>query len=199
VISGATIERIGRQGVTVGDAERVTVQDSAIGPVGWWGVDLETNEPCEISRHVTVTRNTFGANGRGVIGDYSPGGGVQVGDVTVTDNVQTGPTGGQAAGECYSPVSSVPGPSAYHSGYVFRGNTFLARRYAFNLTRMNNVELGSNTVTFDTAFGCSPVVGVNLIDAHTIAIRNNVFGGAGAVYAADSSSTDITSDGNTTG
>jgi hypothetical protein len=146
-----------------------------------------------------VARNTFGPSGRGVIADYAQGGDPQVGDVTVTDNTQTGPVGGSAADQCYSPVVVIPPAGVYHSGYQFSGNHFLARRYSFNLTRVRNVQISSNTADFDTAFGCSPVVGVNLTDAHTVGIANNVFRGAGAVYAADASSTDITSAGNTTG
>jgi hypothetical protein len=197
VIQGATLERIGRQGVAVVDGERVKVQDSTIGPVAWWGVDLETDEACELSRHVTVARNTFPGNGRGVLGDYSAGGDPQVGDVTVSNNVQTAPTGGTTAGECLSPVSSGPPAGVSHSGYVFTGNTLLARRYAFNLTRMQNVQIDSNSVTYDTSHGCSPVMGVNLIDSHLVAITNNVFSGASGAYTADGASTEVSASGNT--
>jgi hypothetical protein len=199
LIQGATLERIGRQGVAVVDGERVTVQNSAIGPVGWWGVDVETDAPCDIARHVTVTANTFGASGRGVIAAYAQGGDPQVGDVNVMNNTQTAPSGGSAATDCYSPVSSIPPAGVYPSGLVITGNHFLGRRYAVSLTRWRNVQIGSNTVEFDTAFGCSPVIGVNLVDAHSVAITNNVFNGASAAYAADASSSDVTSSGNTPG
>ena len=199
LVQGATFERIGRQGVAVVDAERVTVQNSAIGPVGWWGVDVETDAACDIARHVTVTGNTFGPNGRGVVANPGFGGDPQVGDLTVTNNVQTAPSGGSAATDCYSPVSVLPPDGVYRSGYTFSGNHFLARRYGFNLTRVDNVQIASNTVDFDTAFGCSPLVGVNLTDAHTVAITGNAFNGAGSAYAADSASTDVAASGNTPG
>jgi hypothetical protein len=199
LVQGATLERIGRQGVAVVDGEHVTVQNSAIGPVGWWGVDVETDAPCDIARHVTVTGNTFGANGRGVIGLYPQGSNPQVWDVSITNNVQTGPSGGSAATDCYSPVSSIPAAGAYPTDLVITGNHFLARRYAVSLTRWERVQIDSNTADFDTTFGCSPLVGVNLVDAHTVAITNNVFNGASAAYAADASSSDVTASGNTPG
>src|SRR3954471_9482302 len=119
LITGTTLERIGRQGVAVVDAERVTVQDSAIGPVGWWGVDVETDDACEIARHVTVARNRFGAAGRGVFADNGPAGGPQSGDASVIDNVQTAPAGGPAPTDCYSPVSVVTPAGVYRSDYRF--------------------------------------------------------------------------------
>ena len=60
--------------------------------MAWANVDLETDDGCEIARHVTVTRNSFGSNGWGVIVNGGFGADPQVGDVSVTDNVQTAPT-----------------------------------------------------------------------------------------------------------
>jgi hypothetical protein len=117
----------------------------------------------------------------------------------VTNNVQTAPSGGSAATDCYSPVSVLPPDGVYRSGYMFSGNHFLARRYGFNLSRVRNVQIASNTVDFDTAFGCAPLVGVNLTDAHTVAITGNVFNGAASAYAADGASTDVAASGNTPG
>jgi hypothetical protein len=199
LIQGTTLERIGRQGVAVVDAERVTVQDSAIGPVAWWGVDMEADDACEISRHVTVARNTFGPNGKGVVANYGPGGDPQVGDLTVTDNVQTAPSGGATPTDCYSPVVVFPPEGVWRSGYRFSGNHLLARRYGFNLFRVHDVQVATNRVDFDAAFGCTPLVGVNLTDAHGVGITGNVFSGASSVFAADSASTDVTADGNTLG
>jgi hypothetical protein len=199
LVQGATLERIGRQGVAVVDGERVTVQSSAIGPVAWWGVDVETDAACDIARAVTVTGNTFGATGRGVVSNPGFGGDPQVGDLTVTDNVQTAPSGGSAPTDCYSPVSVLPPDGVYRSGYTFSGNHLLGRRYGFNLFRVRNVQISSNTVEIDSAFGCTPLVGVNLTDSHTVAITGNRFDGASSAYAADSTSTDITASGNTPG
>jgi hypothetical protein len=198
-IQGATLERIGRQGVAVVDGERVTVQDSSIGPVGWWGVDVETDAACDIARHVTVAHDTFGPNGRGVIANPGFGGGDQVGDLTVTDNVQTAPSGGANPTDCYSPVYVQSQDGTPRSGYTFANNHFLARRYGFNLFHVSNVLIDSNVVDFDGAFGCTPLVGVNLADAHTVSITNNAFNGAGSAYAADSASTDVNASGNTPG
>ena len=92
LITGALLEQNGRQGVAVVDAEWVTLQDSTVGPVAWANVDIEPDVDCQLARHITVARNSFGANGTGVIVNPSVAGGYpQVGDVRVIDNVQTEP------------------------------------------------------------------------------------------------------------
>jgi hypothetical protein len=194
VIDGATLERNGRQGVAVVDAEKVTLRNSAIGPVAWWSVDLETDDNCEIARHVTIDHNSFGANRYGVLGSVGFGGAPQVGDVSFTNNVQTAPTG--LAGECWAPVEILSPDGLYRDGYAFSGNTLLARRNAFEFRRLSNVGVGANTVTFDAASGCGGRAGVLLVDSHTIGITGNAFSGANRVYLADSLSTGITASGN---
>jgi hypothetical protein len=196
LVTGAVLERIGRQGVAVVDAERVTVEESSIGPVAWWGVDVETDDDCEIARHVTVTRNTFGATRYGVVGNVGFGGAPQVGHVTVTHNVQTEVAG--AAGECWAPVWALSPDGLYREGYTVRDNTFIARWNAFEFRRARDVDVGSNTVTFVPTAGCSPGAGVFLVDSHRVGITGNTFSGARDVYVADGLSTGITSEGNTT-
>jgi hypothetical protein len=207
LISGATLERIGRQGVAVVDAEYVTVQDSTIGPVAWWSVDIETDDDCEIARHINILRNQFGANRYGVIGSVGFGGDPQVGDVTAIDNTQTVATG--LPGECWAPVwilSPVDAEGrilAYRKNYVFRGNRLLARRNGFEFRGVDNVEVSSNTVTFTPTIGCGRRAGVLLAGTHTVAITSNVFSGANNVFIvrdpAGSQSSGITSQGNSTG
>ena len=42
------------------DAEQVTLQNSTIGPVAWWSVDIETDDNCEIARHVNIAGTSSG-------------------------------------------------------------------------------------------------------------------------------------------
>ena len=197
VISGALIERSGRQGVAIVDAEYVTLQDSTIGPVAWWAVDIETDDHCEIARHISILRNTFGATRYGAIGSVGFGGEPQVGDVTVTDNTQTVEAG--LPGECWAPVWILsPRRAMYRSGYVFRGNRFLARRNAFEFRRVRNIDVSSNNVTLTPTTGCGTRAGVLLVDSHTVGITSNAFSGANTVFKTDTLSTGITSTGNTT-
>ncbi len=196
VISGATLERIGRQGVAVVDAEHVTVQDSMIGPVAWWGIDIETDEHCEIARHIDILHNQFGANRYGVIGSVGFGGDPQVGDVTVVDNTQTAATG--LPGECWAPVWILSPEAVYRTGYSFRGNRLLARRNAFEFRRVKNIEVSSNTVTLTPTTGCGKRAGVLLVDSHQVDITSNALSGANNVFVADTLSTGITADGNWT-
>jgi hypothetical protein len=197
VITGATLERDGRQGLAVVDAENVTLQSSTIGPVAWWSVDLETDDDCEIARHITIAHNSFGANRYGVVGSVGFGGSPQVGDVTVTDNVQTAPTG--LPGECWAPIWVLSPEALYRDGYTFARNTLLARRNAFEFRRLSNVGVDANSVTYDTGSGCGSRAGVYMEDAHTVGITNNLFSGANNIFVADSLSTGITSDGNSLG
>jgi hypothetical protein len=196
VIAGALIERSGRQGVAIVDAENVTLQDSTIGPVAWWSVDIETDDNCDIARHINILRNQFGANRYGVIGSVGFGGDPQLGDVTVTDNTQTVATG--LPGECWAPVWILSPDAMYRTGYSFRGNRFLARRNAFEFRRVNNIDVGSNNVTLTPTTGCGRRSGVLLVDSHTVSITSNLFSGANNVFLADSLSTGIIATGNST-
>jgi hypothetical protein len=196
VITGALIERAGRQGVAIVDAENVTLQDSTIGPVAWWGVDIETDDNCEIARHVNIVRNQFGANRYGVIGSVGFGGDPQVGDVTVTDNTQTVETG--LPGECWAPVWILSPDAKYRSGYTFQRNRLLARRNAFEFRRVNNIDVSSNNVTLTPTTGCGKRAGVLLVDSDNVSITSNIFSGANNVFVADSLSSGITASGNST-
>jgi Right handed beta helix region len=195
VIDGATLERNGRQGLAVVDAEYVTLRNSTVGPVAWWNVDLEADDTCDIARHVTIDHNSFGANRYGVLGSVGAGGAPQVGDVTFTNNTQTAPTG--LPGECWAPVEVLSPDGLYRDGYTFAGNTLLARRNAFEFRRLSNVTVNANTVTFDAASGCGGRAGVLLVDSHTVGITNNAFTGANRVVSSDSLSTGVTATGNT--
>ena len=199
-ISGATLERNGRQGLAVVDAEGVTLRDSTVGPVAWSSVDLETDDDCEIARDVTIDHNSFGANRYGVVASVGFGGNPQVGDVTVTDNVQTAPTGlgPPATGECWAPVRILSPDGVYRGRYTFRDNHFLARWNGFEFRRVNNVAVDANTVDYGTASGCSAGAGVLMVDSHTVAITNNLFNGAAQVFTADAASTNIDAQGTTT-
>jgi hypothetical protein len=163
-------------------------------------VDLETDDDCEIARDVTIDHNSFGANHYGVVASVGFGGNPQVGDVTVTDNVQTAPTGlgPPATGECWAPVRILSPDGLYRGGYTFRGNHFLARWNGFEFRRVNNVAVDANTVDYGTASGCSAGAGVLMVDSHTVAITNNLFNGADQVFTADAASTNIDAQGNTT-
>jgi len=198
VIANATLERNGRQGVTVDDAENVTVQDSVIGPVAWSNVDIETDDDCEIARNVSVLRNQFGANNYGVLASVGFGADPRVGGLTMTDNVQTGPTSG-----CFGPVRIlspvVPAgqPPVYRTGYTFTGNRLLGTRNGFELRGVRSADVSSNNVALPPTAGCGKRNGVLLVDSHDVTIRSNAFTGANNVFKADTLSTGITSEGNT--
>jgi hypothetical protein len=195
LITGAVLERIGRMGVAVVDAEYVTVQDSAIGSALTW-VDLEPDDPCELARHITVARNSFGANQWGGIVNGGTGAYPHVGDVSVIDNQQTAP-----ANVCWAaPVQVWSSSSAYRDNYSFRGNQFIGHWEAFALSGVRNVDVSSNAVSFraSTSGGpCPGGTGVYLWESHIVHITGNSFSGADNVFLADGLSTGITSVGNT--
>jgi Bacterial Ig-like domain len=198
LIADATLERIGRQGVAVVDAEDVTVRDSAIGPVALANVDLETDDDCELARHVTITRNQFGAHTWGVVDSVGFGADPQVGDVTVTDNTQTvAAPGCFAAVRILSPVVPDGQPRVYRSGYTFSGNRLLGTRNGFELRGIRDVDVSSNDVALPPTTGCGMRAGVLLVDSHDVAITSNTFAGANNVFrTADALSTGITATGN---
>ena len=199
VIANATLERNGRQGVAIVDAENVTVQDSAIGPVAWSNIDIETDDDCEIARNVSVLRNQFGANNYGVVASVGFGADPQVGRLTMADNVQTVPTSGCFAPvRILSPVVPAGQPPVYRSGYTFTGNRLLGTRNGFELRGVRNADVSSNTVALPPTTGCGRRNGVLLVDSHDVTIRSNAFTGANNVFTADSLSTGIIAEGNTT-
>jgi Bacterial Ig-like domain len=199
LVTGATLERIGRQGVAVVDAEHVTVQDSVIGPVALANVDIETDDDCAIARHITVTRNQFGAHTWGVVDSVGFGAEPQVGDVTVTDNSQS-----VAAPGCFAPVRIlspvVPEgqPRVYRSGYRFSGNRLLGTRNGFELRGLRNVQVSSNDVALPPTTGCGKRAGVLLVDSHAVNIASNGFIGANNIFKANALSTGTTAEGNWT-
>ena len=198
LIDEATLERIGRQGVAVVDAEEVTVQKSVIGPVSWSNIDIETDDTCEIARHVRILGNSFGANRFGVVASVGFGAGLQVGDVTVDGNTQTVPTSG-----CFAPVRIlspvVPSgqPPVYRSGYTFTNNSLLGTRNGFEFRGVRTIDVSTNTVALPPTTGCGTRAGVLLVDSHDVGIRNNRFPGANTVFKTDTLSTGIISEGNT--
>jgi hypothetical protein len=202
LIKGATLERNGRQGVAVVDAEHVTVQDSTIGPVAWWSMDIETDDDCEIARHINILRNQFGANRYGVIGGVGYGAYPQVGDVAAIDNTQTVVTRGPPGDYCWapvwilSPVDAEGRVDAYRKNYVFRGNRLLGTRNGFEFRGVDNIEVSSNTVTLTPTMGCGKRAGVLLVDSHIVSITSNAFTSANNVFTADTLSTGITAEGN---
>jgi hypothetical protein len=203
VISGATLERNGRQGVAIVDAEHVTLQDSTIGPVAWWSVDIETDDACEIARHVNILRNTFGAHRYGVLGSVGSGAYPQVGDLTVIDNTQTVPTRGLPGDYCWapvwilSPVDSEGRVVAQRRNYVFRGNRLLGTRNGFEFRGVSDIEVSANNVALPPTTGCGKRAGALLADSHNVNLASNAFTGANNVFVADTLSTGITSTGNT--
>jgi hypothetical protein len=203
LIAGALLERIGRQGVAVVDAEHVTIQSSTIGPVAWANVDLETDDNCEIARHVSVQNNSFGSNGWGVIVNGGFGGDPQVGDVSVTGNIQTAPTietGILTPDPCRPPVRMLAPSGLYRAGYMFRGNRLLTPNNAFVFRQIRNIDVSSNSVAFaePAPTGCNSRAGVRLTDSHSVTILDNAFTGASAVYIKDPASDTPTVAGNTT-
>ena len=147
LIDQATLERIGRQGVAVVDAEEVTVQKSVIGPVSWSNIDIETDDDCEIARHVRILGNSFGANRFGVVASVGFGAGPQVGDVTVDANTQTVPTSGCFAPvRILSPVVASGQPRVYRNGYTFTNNSLLGTRNGFEFRGVRTIDVSTNTV-----------------------------------------------------
>ena len=178
----------------------ISLQDSTVGPVAWANVDIETDDDCEIARHITVARNSFGGNGWGVIVNGGFGADPQVGDLRVMDNVQTAPTtdtGILTPDPCRAPVRILSPDAVYRNAYTFSGNRFLTPNNAFVFRRARNIDVRSNSVSFTPTAGCDSRAGVRLTDSHTVGITNNIFSGANSVFTADGLSTDITATGNT--
>lgn len=97
-----------------------------------------------------------------------------------------------------SPVVPAGRPPVYRSGYTFTGNRLLGTRNGFELRGVRNADVSSNTVALPLTTGCGRRNGVLLVDSHDLTIRSNAFTGANNIFTADSLSTGITAEGNTT-
>jgi hypothetical protein len=166
-------------------------------------VDIETDDACEIARHVNILRNTFGAHRYGVLGSVGSGAYPQVGDLTFVDNTQTVPTRGLPGDYCWAPVwilSPVDAEGrvvAQRRNYVFRGNRLLGTRNGFEFRGVSDIEVSANNVALPPTTGCGKRAGALLVDSHNVNLASNAFTGANNVFVADTLSTGITSTGNT--
>ena len=86
----------------------------------------------------------------------------------------------------------------YRSGYTFTRNRLLGTRNGFELRGVRTADVSSNTVSLPPTTGCGRRNGVLLVDSHDVTIRSNSFSGANNVFTADSLSTGITAEANTT-
>ena len=167
-VHGCTMDRSGRQGITVADAKHVHLADNHIYETGRSAIDLETYSTSFAVQDVTITNNDVGA----AHGDFvAAKGGGDVSDIAIIGNRLHG----QAMG-----VSSVPAgilPARRHN-WLVQGNSSNRRlgspHAAFYFRHVDGVRILDNVVPLMK--GRTPAqLGVEFIDCTAVTSTGNVF------------------------
>lgn len=186
-VENSTFNANGRMGVGLTDVQGFTMQNSTMTNICMDAIDVELDVDQEYGQNINILNNTFGAMRYDLLSNYGAGNGSNVGNITVSGNIENGPLI-----NCEAPVVVVPPSGYYRSGYTITNNHFLTYGDAVDLTRTDNATVSGNIVSF-TNGGCGSMSGVNMTDSHTIWIESNTFANASVVDTMDSLTTGVTS------
>jgi hypothetical protein len=186
------LDGAGRHGVGLTDVDGFVLEDSWVGNVGEWAIDLELNAAPQYGRNVTIQRNTFGPLYFSVLSNWGPGSDPNVGSVTIADNTMT-----SRPATCW-PAIFVSAPAhEYRSSWTVTGHRFLSQGEGMHFARARKVRIAGNSLII-SGHACADY-GVSLVDSHDVVIENNTFTGLGPRGTAikqDPSSTGVTAQGN---
>lgn len=178
-------ERSGRQGISVTHGVNVTIQGNEISEVARSMFDIEPNDPRQQARSIKIIGNVTGRAVNFWLADK--GAPASIGDILISGNRMTEPTGG---------LIFVFAPSgAYRGPFVIEKNEFIANdkvidessKGAFFFTHAENITIRDNDVTFPSS-GDMPAV--ELRDSHHVQVTGNTFTNAGETMLATEGSSD---------
>jgi hypothetical protein len=183
-VSNSEFSRSGRQGISITNAVNVTIKNNKIGEVARSLFDIEPNDATQQARSIHIIGNTTGAAGNFWIANK--GAPASIGDIEVSGNHMTDPTGGLIF------VFVEIGP--YRGPFLFENNTLIANnkvsdeksKGAFFFTHAENITIRDNTVSFEG--GDMPVV--ELRDSHHVQVTGNRFYSGGETIVATDGSSD---------
>ncbi len=185
-IANSTFERSGRQGISVTDAENVTIAANHLSGVPQSIFDIEPNTASQEARSIRIIGNVTGAGGQ--FWFANKGAPADVGDIEITGNRMTTAAGGlifvYAAG------------GAYRGPFVITNNQFIAGNKthdeqstgALFFTRAEDVTIRGNRITFPKGVG---MPATEFRNSHKIQVSDNVFTNAGPKVLATQGSTDL--------
>jgi hypothetical protein len=185
-VANSVFERSGRQGISITDANGVTITANVIAGIARSLIDIEPNFIRQTVRNVHIVGNVTGAAVNFWLANK--GAPADIGEIVVSGNRMTAPTGGLVF------VFARKGPA--RGPYAFDGNQMIANDVvtdedssgAFYFARVDGVTVRDNTVRFPAG---KNMPAVELHDVHGAQVSGNHFDGAGRGILADSQSADV--------
>ncbi len=185
MVSTSTFARSGRQGITIVDADHVTIQENVISGVAMTMFDIEPNLPTQEARSIHIIGNVTGS--ARAFWFANEGAHADVGDIEISGNRMKVATGGLIF------VYASSGP--YRSTYVITDNQFIANykvadqhsKGALFFTHAQNVTITGNHVTFPKGHD---MPAIELRDSRHVTVRGNTFANAGSPLLATEGSAD---------
>jgi len=177
-MQNSRFERNGRQGVSIGCAEDVTITHNYIGDIRRALFDIEPASNVWPVHRISFVGNTTGPH-RGNWLSNAGAGGQNVSDIYVGYN-----TGDHGYSEIVNPTNA-----SARQNYVFEHNVF-SDRFGVGVQAPNGGPGIINVTVRNNTGYCHTHVGVWIINAHHVRVHDNVFHDAPAALQADPTSTD---------
>jgi len=189
VVRDSHLERNGRQGIGIANAEDITIQNNHISQVRRATFDLEPNSPADVIRRISILDNTTG-RGR-LLWMASAGKGFNVNDITIAGNTMVARASGGIL-RLETPEGGMRGP------FTIENNTFLiggTDRPGFSFVRAHDVTVRNNQADLP-AYRAMTAVGA--YGANTVTVTGNAFTGARTVLFCNAASAGCTDSANAT-
>ncbi len=187
-VKNSTFERSGRQGISVTNGEDVLIASNKISGVGRSMFDLEPNVRGAEARRIRIENNTTGAALNYWIADK--GVGINIGDVTVSNNVMKSPTGALVI--VVGPKFGKRGPFTFTDNVLATSGAVSDEGAigAFLFVNTSGVTIAGNRLTVPAS---SNLAAVEVRKSDHVVVRDNQLSGTTRTMFADSASTQITS------
>jgi hypothetical protein len=179
IVQNSTFERNGRQGLSIGAGENITIQWNYVGEVRLTTFDIETL-PGLGARGIHFSNNVTGRGKHHWLANW--GAGHDISDINIVKNIMIFPTG-------LRPVRVKTPPGGLRGPYYIADNDFVvhfAPAGAFGFAGATNVIVAENHVVFLRR----GTTAVTLLGSHHVRVIGNHFQGAARILTADKDSSD---------
>ncbi len=184
-VTNSTFTRSGRQGITVVDANNVTIKGNTIAGAAKTMFDIEPNSPWQEATSIHIVDNVTGSATSFWLANE--GAHANVGDIEIIGNRMTAKTGGL--------IFEFANGGPYRDTYVIENNQFIANdkvgdqhsKGALFFAHAENITISANRVTFPAGHD---MPAVELRDSHHAHVSGNTFTKAGPTMLATSGTSD---------
>ncbi len=185
-ITHSKFERSGRQGISITDAESVTISANTIGGVAMCLFDIEPNYASQVARSIRIVGNVTGSAHNFWLADK--GAHTNIGDIQISGNRMTASTGGLIF------VYASGGP--FRGPFLIEDNQFIAgdrvhdehSSGAMFFGHAQDVTIQRNTVRFPKG---TQMPAVEVRGSRRVRVNGNTFTGAAQNLLATQGSSDL--------